>query len=76
MSSIVSGSTRVLATGRPTWDQNLRLVLERNGFPEECWFTFSYSPLFDADGVGGVLEAILSAPQLAGLLRGTGLHAG
>ena len=36
--------------GDSTWSENLPLVLERNGYPEECWFTFSYSPLRDDGG--------------------------
>jgi signal transduction histidine kinase/DNA-binding response OmpR family regulator len=41
---------RVLATGDATWDQGLRLFLERSGFREETYHTFSYSPLADDDG--------------------------
>src|SRR5579875_1865203 len=33
-----------------TYDEALRLVLERNGYPEETYFTFSYSPISGADG--------------------------
>ncbi len=41
----------VLKTGRATYDENLLLLfLERSGFPEETYHTFSYSPLFDDDG--------------------------
>ena len=40
----------VLATGVATWDEDLLLVLERNGYPEEAYFTFSYSPLDDDEG--------------------------
>lgn len=36
--------------GEATWSENLPLVLERNGYPEDCWFTFSYSPLRDENG--------------------------
>ena len=36
--------------GEATWSENLPLVLERNGYPEDCWFTFSYSPLRDERG--------------------------
>ena len=54
----------VLATGRPTWAENQRLVLERNGFPEECYFTYSYSPVFDDEGaVGGVLVTASETTQ-------------
>ena len=34
----------VLSTGEATWDEGLRLFLERNGYPEETYHTFSYSP--------------------------------
>ncbi|MCC6437877.1 MAG: serine/threonine-protein phosphatase [Acidimicrobiales bacterium] len=47
----------VMATGRPTWSEHERFIVERNGYPEECYFTYSYSPLFEDDGtVGGVLD--------------------
>ena len=36
--------------GDATWSENLHLVLERNGYPEDCWFTFSYSPVRDEHG--------------------------
>ncbi|HWL45094.1 MAG TPA: SpoIIE family protein phosphatase [Ilumatobacter sp.] len=49
----------VIDTGRPTWEQDRRLVVERNGFPEETYFTFSYSPLFDRGEVGGVLDLVV-----------------
>jgi hypothetical protein len=37
----------VLATGRATWNSALLLFLERSGYPEEPYHTFSYSPLRD-----------------------------
>jgi PAS domain S-box-containing protein len=40
---------RALA-GETTWNENLHLVMERNGYPEDAWFTFSYSPLHDENG--------------------------
>ena len=46
----------VLASGRATWDEGLLLLLERAGFPEETYHTFSYSPLMDDAGeVSGML---------------------
>lgn len=33
-----------------TWDEALLLFLERSGFPEETYHTFSYSPISDDDG--------------------------
>lgn len=35
---------RVVGTGESTWDEGLFLMLERNGYPEETYHTFSYSP--------------------------------
>ena len=40
----------VLATGEATWDEALLLYLERSGFAEETYHTFSYSPLADDAG--------------------------
>ncbi|WNV86191.1 SpoIIE family protein phosphatase [Umezawaea sp. Da 62-37] len=40
----------VLTTGRATWDQALLLFLERSGYTEESYHTFSYSPLRDDAG--------------------------
>jgi hypothetical protein len=40
----------VLKTGEATWDEGLLLFLERSGYPEETYHTFSYSPLSDDRG--------------------------
>ena len=40
----------VLRSGESTWDEGLLLFLERNGYPEETYHTFSYSPLADDGG--------------------------
>ena len=40
----------VLTTGEATWDEGLLLFLERSGYAEETYHTFSYSPLADDDG--------------------------
>jgi PAS domain S-box-containing protein len=37
----------VLAHGEATWDEGLLLFLERSGFTEESYHTFSYSPVYD-----------------------------
>ena len=36
---------------RPTWSEDQLLLLDRNGYPEEAYFTFSYSPIRDESGV-------------------------
>jgi PAS domain S-box-containing protein len=49
----------VLERGEATWSEDQLLVLERRGYPEECYFTFSYSPIRDeSGGVGGVFTAV------------------
>ncbi|MET8944695.1 SpoIIE family protein phosphatase [Streptomyces sp. NPDC004542] len=46
----------VLGAGEATWDEALLLFLERSGYTEESYHTFSYSPLRDDAGdVVGVL---------------------
>ncbi len=69
----------VLATAEATWDEQLLLYLERSGFPEETYHTFSYSPLSDDDGVtvgmlcvvAEVTERVIVERQLA-MLRDLG----
>ena len=47
---------RVMTERVATWDESLLLFLERSGFVEETYHTFSYSPLADDDGnVEGML---------------------
>jgi PAS domain S-box-containing protein len=46
----------VVTSGQATWDESLLLFLERSGYPEETYHTFSYSPLpDDAQAIGGML---------------------
>jgi diguanylate cyclase (GGDEF)-like protein/PAS domain S-box-containing protein len=63
----------VLETREATWAEDLRLWIDRLGFPEDAYFTFSYSPVLDEEGVArGVLatavettESVLSARRNA-----------
>ncbi|MEG5066430.1 ATP-binding protein [Microcoleus sp. B3-A4] len=65
----------VLNQGQSTWNQELLLVMERNGYTEETYFTFSYSPVANDDGpVGGIFcacsedtQRVLSDRRLATL---------
>jgi PAS domain S-box-containing protein len=36
--------------GQATWREDLPLVMNRKGFDEQTWFTFSYSPVRDETG--------------------------
>jgi signal transduction histidine kinase len=50
----------VMQTGEATWDEGLQLFLERNGYPEETYHTFSYSPApGDASGETGGLFCVV-----------------
>jgi hypothetical protein len=49
----------VLAGEGATWSEDERLLFDRNGFLEECYFTFSYSPIIDESGrPGGVFATV------------------
>jgi PAS domain S-box-containing protein len=55
---------RVLSSGQATWDSELLLFLERSGYPEETYHTFSYSPLRDDSGhVVGMLCVVTEDTQ-------------
>ncbi len=65
----------VMRTGVATWDEGLLLFLERSGYTEETYHTFSYSPLTADDGhIAGMLcvvsedtERVIGARRLATL---------
>jgi len=65
----------VLRTGEATWDEALLLFLERSGYVEETYHTFSYSPLADdAGAISGMLcvvtedtERVVAARRMATL---------
>ena len=49
----------VMREERATWNERVYLRMERNGFQEDTWFTWSYSPIRDASGgVGGLFCAV------------------
>jgi PAS domain S-box-containing protein len=66
----------VMTTGIPIWEPEQLLVLEREGYLEECYFTLSYSPVQDETGhIAGMLcvcsettQKVLGERRL-GLLR-------
>jgi signal transduction histidine kinase/CheY-like chemotaxis protein len=65
----------VMESGVATWDEALMLFLERSGYVEETYHTFSYSPLSDeGGGVPGMLcvvseetERVIGERRLASL---------
>jgi hypothetical protein len=49
---------RAVSQGEPTWSDDLVLMMNRYGYVEETYFTFSYSPIRDeTGGVGGMFCA-------------------
>src|SRR6185503_20128206 len=54
----------VMRTGEASWEETLALILERSGFPEETYHTFSYSPLAGSDGkIEGMLCVVMEDTQ-------------
>jgi signal transduction histidine kinase len=48
----------VMERGEATWNERVRLLMERNGYQEETFFTWSYSPIYREDGaIGGLFCA-------------------
>ncbi|KQX74735.1 SpoIIE family protein phosphatase [Aeromicrobium sp. Root472D3] len=76
----------VMESGEATWDESLMLFLQRRGFVEETYHTFSYSPLADDEGhvegllcvVSEVTEQTISTRRMTTLrdlgARTTGRH--
>jgi PAS domain S-box-containing protein len=54
----------VMRRGEATWNDRRPLRMERNGYVEDTWFTWSYSPIPNADGsVGGLFCAVTEETQ-------------
>ncbi|GAX44668.1 multi-sensor signal transduction histidine kinase [Tolypothrix sp. NIES-4075] len=54
----------VMITGNATWSDDQLLLIDRNGYLEECYFTFSYSPIRDeTGGIGGVFTAVTETTE-------------
>jgi PAS domain S-box-containing protein len=52
-------------TGEATYRENLPLLVHRNGFDEQAWFTFSYSPVRDEAGrIAGMYCAVAETTQV------------
>ncbi|MGN7293151.1 sensor histidine kinase [Rhizobium sp. SAFR-030] len=52
-------------SGSGTFTENLRLLMQRNGFLEETFWTFSYSPLFDDAGeIAGIIDVAVDTTRL------------
>ncbi len=49
---------RVVETGEPTFSEDLLLEMQRRGFKEETYYTFSYSPIIERGEIKGVFTAL------------------
>jgi serine phosphatase RsbU (regulator of sigma subunit) len=55
----IEGMVTEVFAGGVTYAEDLPLTMTRNGFPEECYFTFSYSPIMEPGGrVAGLLNTV------------------
>src|SRR6201987_4486175 len=55
----------VMHTGQATWSEDLLLPMDRHGYWEETYWTYSYSPLHDDDGtVRGVFTAVQETTEV------------
>jgi signal transduction histidine kinase len=55
---------QVMSTGVATQSRDLLLIMERNGYTEEAYFSFSYSPIRDeSGGVGGVFCPVIETTE-------------
>ena len=55
---------QVTGRGEATVSEDLLLLLERDGYAEECYFSFSYSPIRDELGrVGGVFTPVIETTE-------------
>jgi signal transduction histidine kinase/DNA-binding NarL/FixJ family response regulator len=54
----------VFMDGDSTLSEDQLLLLDRNGYLEECYFTYSFSPIHDeTGGIGGIFTAVIENTQ-------------
>ena len=54
----------VITTGEATWSNDLLLQLQRFGYTEECYFSFSFSPVrIESGAIGGVFTAVVETTE-------------
>ncbi|NVJ17877.1 ATP-binding protein [Myxococcus sp. AM010] len=63
-SMLAPGWERIQATGEPIRVEDLMMPLDRNGYVEECYFSYSHSPILDeSGGVGGIFAALAETTE-------------
>lgn len=56
----ISAIAELAFKGEATFIEDHPLVIDRYGYPEQCYFTFCYSPIRNQDGtVGGFIDTVI-----------------
>jgi two-component sensor histidine kinase len=56
---------RSALSGQPTWMEDMPLTMTRNGYEEQTYWTFSYSPLYGDDGaIEGILNIVTETTKV------------
>src|SRR5271155_3193787 len=81
--SVIGEAYATAWSGKSAYLETMRMFLDRHGFLEETWFTFSFSPIMDeSGGVGGLFHPVteMTAQMLSvrrtKTLRDLASHAG
>jgi signal transduction histidine kinase len=53
----------VMQEGEPTWSKDQLLLMNRHGYMEECYFTWSFSPVFTKGCVGGTMTPVIETTE-------------
>lgn len=60
-------------SGESVYAEDMHLVMTRNGYPEDTYWTFSYSPLRDGDAIMGMLDIAVDTTPLVMARRANAL---
>jgi two-component sensor histidine kinase len=64
-------------SGEATFIEDFPLLINRHGYPEQCYFTFCYSPIRDEQGiVRGMIDTVVETTKTVEAQRQTRLLAG
>jgi len=64
---------RQALSGQSTWNENMPLIMRRNGYDEETYWSFSYSPIYDdAGAVAGMIN--ITAEMTSAVISARGLQ--
>ncbi|MBP2296518.1 PAS domain S-box protein [Azospirillum rugosum] len=62
-------------SGEALWHEDLLVPMERHGYREDAWFTFSYTPVRDDDGrIAGMFCAVIETTEHVLAKRRTAFH--